>query len=164
MTMVPLIAGMGDPLFRWYTPGDQRSEEDTVNAAVGELDADIMASTAAPPDFKTQWRAFVADWAQFYSSQGGVTGWLSRFMTAGGHDQTEDYRRQLETWRAKYLTYGGTTSSPGLPPVPTDSGGVSQTFKWVAITAVALGSVYLVSKLSVLLPAPRTNPRRRRRR
>lgn len=168
--MIPLIAcppvpGMNGWWPEWVTPGDTRSEEDSVNTAVMGLDADIRASMV-PLLFKTQWESFRAEWAAFYADQGGIGGWLDRFATGRAYSKTQDYRKQLDAWRGKYMQVGGSTSGPGLVP-PPDDGNPTDALRYVAIIAVALGAVYVASKtgiLSGLTSAPRTNPRRRRRR
>lgn len=165
--MIPLIAGPGmggileEIIPKWVTPGAARDEQESVNTAVASLDSDVRASMA-PVAFKVSWEAFRAEWAAFFDDQGGVMGWLDRFATARAYEKTLDYRKQLEAWRARFMEAGGAPSGPGLVPKPKTDESASQALKYVAITAVALGAVYVVSKLGVLGSlVPRTNPRRR---
>lgn len=161
--MIPLIAGptMGGTI--WTTPGEMRDEQESVNTAVQGLNHDIQASRA-PVTFVTSWNGFKTEWDAFYSSQGGFTGWLERFATNGPMQKTLDYRAQLEAWREKFMAYGETPSGPGLVPKPKDTA-VPDTFRYIAIAAVALGAVYVVSKTGILSSlVPRTNPAPRRRR
>lgn len=143
--LVPMIAyppddaGMGS---FWYTPGDQRDLEDNVNESVQSLDTDITASSASP-SFKAAWATFKADWDDYYSSQGGVTGWLGRFMTAQSVDKTGDYRTQVEQWRTKFTTQeGGASSAPSLPPPPASTDW-AKVAKYAAIAAGVLVAGYV---------------------
>jgi hypothetical protein len=170
--MIPLIASMptmgactaeGCP-DGWITPGDTRAEQDNVNEAVQSLDADMTASASV--GLLTAWRQFRASWDSFYADQGGVTGWLGRFLSASNYEKTLDYRKQLQSWRAKFMGEGGQPNGPGLVEKPAPKpGGLSDLAKYAMITAVALGAVYVVSETGLLRKlVPRTNPRRRRRR
>lgn len=158
-------ASMGDFVESWWiTPGQTREEEDNVNGAVRQLDADIQASTV-PLSFVNAWAIFKADWDAFYGDQGGATGWMSRFLTGQPYAKTLDYRKQLESWRARFEQQGGLSTGPGLVPKPVSNSQLPDTFRYIAITAGILGAVYVVSKTGLLSGlVPRTNPRRRRRR
>lgn len=146
--LVPMIAeppeDVGFGSF-WYTPGDQRDLEDTVNEAVQSLDADIVASSASP-SFKNAWQIWKKGWDDYYGSQGGVTGWLQRFMTAQSVDKTADYRQQLADWRSKFITAeGGAPSAPGLPP-PAKGTDWAQVAKYAAIGATVLAGLWVGHK------------------
>lgn len=145
---VPLIAGIDG---FWITPGEARAEEDNVNAAVRALDADI-ASSMASASFRQAWALWKAEWSKFYASQGGVTGWLDRFMTAGGYDKAGEYRQQLEQWRQKFALEGGQPSAPsiqtqgstGRPPATQP---IADTAKYVMWTAGILAALWVASTI-----------------
>jgi hypothetical protein len=173
MTMIPLISGQPATMGActaegcpdgWITPGDTRAEEDSVNSAVLQLDADMRASASV--SLLQAWTVFRAEWGAWYASQGGLFGWLSRFATATPYEKALDYRRQLTAWRGKYMAEGGSPSGPGLvdkpPPAKSE---VTSALRWAAIAAIALGAVYVVSQTGIARGlVPRTNGRRRRRR
>jgi hypothetical protein len=171
--MIPLIAGpptMGACTAEgcpsgWITPGDTRAEEDNVNEAVQQLDSDMRA--AASVSLLQAWALFKTEWDGFYAGQGGLFGWLDRFATATGYEKTLDYRKQLESWRGRYMQEGGNPSGPGLvsrPPPAPDA--IGTYLRWGAIIAAVGGGIYLLSIFRGPLTAlvSRTNPGRRRRR
>jgi hypothetical protein len=161
--------GYGSLIPSWVTPGNIRDEEDSIDAAVRTLDADITATGSVA--LVAAWRAFRAGWDEFYAGEGGVTGWFGRFLSSSSLEKALDYRKQLEAWRARYMQEGGNPSGPGLVPKPKPDTSSADMVRYAAIAAVALGAVYVVSQTGILRglggalsPAPRTNPRRRRRR
>jgi hypothetical protein len=172
--MIPLIAGPptmgacdveGCPA-GWITPGDTRAEQDNVNEAVQQLDSDIRA--AGSVSLIQAWTLYKNDWDAFYSGQGGFFGWLDRFATATAYAKTLDYRKQLESWRGRYVQEGGTTSGPGLVSKPaTQPDAIATYLRWGAIIAAVGGGIYLLSILRgplTSLVAARANPGRPRRR
>jgi len=176
--MIPLIAGpptMGACTAEgcpsgWITPGATRAKEDEVNAAVQTLDGDIRAQGSV--SLLQAWTSFKAGWDSFYGGEGGVTGWLGRFMSATSYETALDYQRQLTAWRGRFQAEGGSPSGPDLvPPPPPGESTIATALRWGAIIAAVGAGVYVLSMLrgpgSALAGlVPRTNPggRRRRRR
>jgi hypothetical protein len=113
------------------SPGAIKSEMDTVDAGVKQLDSDIMASTVRQA-FKQSWRVFVGEWQKFYA---GHQSWTSRLWHAA-YEKTIEYRRRLEEWRQLFVREGGSATGPSFAP-PSSGGGIP----WRPILIGAAGAI-----------------------
>lgn len=91
------------------TPGAILAEMNTVDAAVKQLDSDVMAS-AARDAFKKSWRGFVTEWQAFYKDHAS---WTDRLWGAP-YEKTLDYRRRVGEWRTAFEREGGQASGPQI--------------------------------------------------
>lgn len=82
-----------------FTPGDLKADADTLNAQVGELDAQIEGNEAIDQTLVDQWTAFHQAWTSFYSSQFG--GFFTNLLTAL-NDSNRDQLIQYEQTFANF--------------------------------------------------------------
>ena len=103
------------------TPGEILAEMNAVDAAVRELDAQMIA-VAVSSAFKQAWNAFAGEWRKFYEEHQA----LSQRIWTDIYRQTLAYRRRVEEWFAAFAREGwrarSTTNPDGsadsLPPLP----------------------------------------------
>ncbi len=93
--------------FDYHGPENIRDEMQTVGALIHQLDADIRASHATE-EFKSAWKMFVEEYAQFYKAH---QGWFDR-LWFGDWEKVVEYRRRTLDWSQKFIAQGGTTSTP----------------------------------------------------
>ena len=118
-------------------PGAVLDEMHTTAAVIEQLGLDIDHSSVDPL-FKAGWRAFAAEWQQFYTTH---QGWFDRAWYAN-YEKTVEYRRRAAEWRAAFEARGGHPTAP--KDEPPDEKRDSSTLEKVALGAsAALGIVAL---------------------
>jgi hypothetical protein len=120
-----------------YMPGAIRAEQDTVQALVQQLDADVCASHVGA-QFRQAWAGFVAEWQHFYDAHAS---WWSRTFFAS-YEKTLDYRRRLVEWRDAFQREGGAPTGPAPSKSPT--GDDSHLGAYLAIGAGAIAGGLLL--------------------
>lgn len=96
-----IIDDLEGPLIDFWTPGRIAEYLDKVNRRMSAFDTRVMSS-AAPDQFKGEWRGFYDGWASFAEAH---EGWFSRFG-AGTVDDIERYERELVLWRKELKQLG----------------------------------------------------------
>lgn len=101
------------------TPGDIKAEMDATLNIIKALGSDIDASRNVDERFKSQWRAFVAEYQRFYNDH---QGWTDRFWYST-YERTIEYRQRALDWRRDFEARGGIATSPvDHPPVRAADG------------------------------------------
>jgi hypothetical protein len=109
------------------TPGAMKAEMETIDTGIRQLAGDIETSSARPK-FKDDWRAFVAEWGQFYKRHGG---WTDRLWGIT-YQKILDYRTRLDAWRSAFIREGGRPTAPSMPS-PDGAGIPWSRFGWIAL-------------------------------
>lgn len=125
------------------TPGEILAEMDTIDAAIKQLDVQAGAVPVSVV-FSTGWKAFVAEWRQFYQEHKSITGriWTEVYR------QTHAYHRRVEEWYGAFAREGWQVRS-ALPPEKSlvqrapdgDDSYSLRTMAWVAAAAALVSGV-----------------------
>lgn len=117
-----------------------------VNAAMRNTDDDVDASSKLPPEFRTQWKRFLAAWYEFYNEH--LSWWARQWSSV--YDETEVYENELIGWRGKMRAYGEVPESPDPqgPAIPKDplASAASSVFKVAAGAALLVGAAMFLGR------------------
>lgn len=107
---VPALVQASDASGFIATPGDILAFIEKVDSAASTLNGDILASPLlfGDPSWSAAWVAWFGNWKKFVKDH---ESWTSR-LSGTVWDQTEDYERQFNDYRAQFIRKGGKTGAP----------------------------------------------------
>lgn len=122
-----MIVSYGDYGFL-VLPAEIMAEADKLDADMRRVNGAVSAS--GDSTFQAGWGAFYGKWRDYYDSLTGVTGWLSRLMSAEAVRSTiPEYRTQLAAWESDFRMRGGDVVG-GPVQKPVEQANLLTYMKW----------------------------------
>ena len=101
----------------FFTPGDLKSDADTLDGQVSDLDQQIEGNESIETTASDQWTAWIARWKAFYGSNfGGFFTNLFTSLNDANRDQLIQFEKEFANLATSFATQGAQLAAGVVQP------------------------------------------------